>query len=82
MGIELIWMKQKAIKNVITDCACCGRDDELVIYITDKNKLKKINKYIAEKTNINHRALVKYIPKIPKNWLVKQSILSWENNGI
>ena len=59
---------ESLIKNVITDCACCGRDDELVIYITDKNKLEKINKYIAEKTNINHRAfVVKYIPKIPKN---------------
>ncbi len=59
---------ESLIKNVITDCACSGRDDELVIYITDKNKLEKINKYIAEKTNINHRAfVVKYIAKIPKN---------------
>ena len=74
---------ESLIKNVITDCACCGRDDELVIYITDKNKLEKINKYIAEKTNINHRAfVVKYILKFQKTWLVKQSILSWENNGI
>ena len=40
----------------------------MVIYITDKNKLKNINKYIAEKTNINHQAfIVKYINEIPKN---------------
>ena len=59
---------ERLIKNVISDCACSGRDDEMVIYITDKNKLKKINRYIAEKISINHRAFtVKYIPEIPKN---------------
>ena len=59
---------ERLIKNIISDCACSGRDDEMVIYITDKSKLKKINRYIAEKTRINHRAfIVKYIPEIPKN---------------
>ena len=59
---------ERLIKNVISDCACTGRDDEMVIFITDKSKLKKINRYIAEKTSINHRAfIVKYIPEIPKN---------------
>jgi long-chain acyl-CoA synthetase len=59
---------ERLIKNVISDCACSGQDDEMVIYITDKSKLKKINRYIAEKTRINHRAfIVKYIPEIPKN---------------
>lgn len=59
---------ERLIKNVISNCACTGRDDEMVIYITDKSKLKKINRYIAEKTSINHRAfIVKYIPEIPKN---------------
>ena len=59
---------ERLIKNVISDCACFGRDDEMVIYISDKNKLKKINRYVAEKTGINHRAfIVKYIPEIPRN---------------
>jgi acyl-coenzyme A synthetase/AMP-(fatty) acid ligase len=59
---------ERLLKNIIPDCACSGRDDEMVIYITDKNKLKKINKYIAEKTRINHQAfIVKYVPEIPKN---------------
>jgi hypothetical protein len=40
----------------------------MVIYITDKSKLKKINRYIAEKTSINHQAfVVKCIPEIPTN---------------
>jgi len=59
---------ERLLKNVISDCACSGRDDEMVIYITDKNKLKKINRYIAEKTSINHQAfIVKYVTEIPKN---------------
>ena len=59
---------ERLIKNVISDCACSGRDDEMVIYITDKSKLKKINRYIAAKISINHRAfIVKYISEIPKN---------------
>lgn len=59
---------ERLIKNVICDCACSGQDDEMVIYITDKNKLKKIDKYVAKKTGINHRAfIVKHIPEIPRN---------------
>jgi long-chain acyl-CoA synthetase len=59
---------ERLIKNVISDCACSGRDDEMVIYITDKNKLREVRKYIAEKININTRAfIVKYIPEIPRN---------------
>jgi hypothetical protein len=59
---------ERLLKNVVSDCACSGRDDEMVIYITDKSKLKKINRYIAEKTSINHQAfVVKCIPEIPTN---------------
>jgi len=59
---------ERLIKNIISDCICSGRDDEMVIYITDKSKLKDVNKYIAEKIGINRRAfLVKYIPEIPRN---------------
>ena len=56
------------IKNVISDCACYGQDDKLIIYITDQSKILKINQYVAEKTSINRRAfVVKYISEIPKN---------------
>ena len=59
---------ERLLKNEISDCACSGRDDEMVIYITDKDKLKKINRYISEKTSINHKAfIIKYISEIPKN---------------
>ena len=44
---------ERLIKNIISDCACSGQDDKMVIYITDKSKLNQINRYVAEKTNIN-----------------------------
>ena len=59
---------ESLIKNVICDCACTGQDDKLVVYITDQKKLKKINRYVSEKTGINHRGfIVKYIHEIPRN---------------
>ena len=59
---------ERLIKNVISDCACSGRDDRMLIYITDKRKMETIKRYVAEKTNINSRAFtVKYIAEIPKN---------------
>ena len=59
---------ERLIKNIISDCACSGQDDKMVIYITDKSKLNQINRYVAEKTNINSRAYtVKYIAEIPKS---------------
>ncbi len=59
---------ERLVKNEVSDCATSGRDDELIIYITDKSKLKKIEKYILEKTNINRKGFkIEYISKIPKN---------------
>jgi long-chain acyl-CoA synthetase len=60
---------ERLINNVLSDCACTGRDDEIIIFITDRGKLKDINRYIAEKIGINRRAfLVKYIAEIPRNF--------------
>lgn len=59
---------ERLLKNLISDCACSGQDDEMVIYITAKDKQKKIKQYLAKKTGINQKAfLIKYIPEIPKN---------------
>ena len=56
------------LKNIISDCACSGQDDELVIYITDDKEIINVKKYISQKTGINHQAFnVKYVPEIPKN---------------
>lgn len=50
------------------DAACAGKDDEMVVFITDKTKEKEVQKFLEEKMNLNHLAFrVKYIDSIPKN---------------
>jgi acyl-coenzyme A synthetase/AMP-(fatty) acid ligase len=50
------------------DTVCAGKDDEMVVFITDKTKEKEVQKFLAEKMNLNHLAFrVKYIESIPKN---------------
>ncbi|MBC8551234.1 MAG: AMP-binding protein [Candidatus Brocadiales bacterium] len=59
---------ERLLKNIISDCACSGQDDEMMIYITDDNRVDEIKSYIAQKLGINHKAfVVKCISKIPKN---------------
>ncbi|OOB80294.1 MAG: AMP-dependent synthetase [Epulopiscium sp. Nuni2H_MBin003] len=61
---------ERILKNKFpdTECALSGKDDELVIFITDKQKGAQLRKYLSEKTGLNHRAfVVKYIESIPKS---------------
>jgi len=45
-----------------------GVDDQMIIYITDKARMKETQDYIALKTGIHHKAFkVRCIDKIPKN---------------
>jgi long-chain acyl-CoA synthetase len=56
------------IKQIVSDCACAGEDDRMVIYITDASKEKEIIDLIATITGINHKAFfVQCIETIPKN---------------
>ena len=59
---------ERLIKNIIPDCACTGFDDKMLIYITNKNHIQKVNHFISSKTGINSKAFdVRFIDKIPKN---------------
>lgn len=59
---------ERMLKNLVSDCACTGIDDHLIIYITKKDKMDDIRKFIMSKTKINHIAFsVRYIDEIPKN---------------
>lgn len=50
------------------DCACAGKDDAMKIFITDAEKTKEVQNFVAEKTHLNFTAFhVEYIEKIPKN---------------
>lgn len=49
-------------------CACGGVDDKMYLFVTDKDVLDDIKRYIVEKTGINPAAIfVKFLEEIPKN---------------
>ena len=59
---------EKVLENLTTGCACTGTDDQMVIYLTEKNRENEIRQYIASKMNININAFeVRYIQAIPRN---------------
>ena len=59
---------ERLLKNIVSDCACNGEDDNLVIYITDSSKESMVREFLSKKTGINIKAFsVKVIEKIPKN---------------
>jgi long-chain acyl-CoA synthetase len=56
------------LEKVVTDCACMGEDDKMIIYITDKTRLTEIQHYVAAKTGIHPIAFsVQHCEEIPKN---------------
>ncbi len=56
------------LKNIIPECACVGKDDRMLILITDNKLIKKVQNYISLKTGINSKAFkVTAVEKIPKN---------------
>jgi len=59
---------ERLLKNIISDCACTGEDDRMIIYITDPSRESEVQDYLSGKTGINIQAFtVKHIDKIPKN---------------
>lgn len=56
------------LKGLISDCACCGTDDHLVICITEPGREHEVRQFMASRTGIHHSAFsVKVVPEIPKN---------------
>lgn len=59
---------ERLLKNIVTDCACTGKDDSLVIYITEKDMIQDVHNFILSKIKINPSAFsVNLISEIPKN---------------
>jgi long-chain acyl-CoA synthetase len=59
---------ERLLKNTVSDCACIGNDDQIVIYITDESLTDEVRSFISSKTGIHHSAFsIKYINSIPKN---------------
>ena len=56
------------VKELVSDCACCGSDDQMLIYITEPNRENEVRQLLASRTGIHQSAFfVKVIPQIPKN---------------
>jgi acyl-coenzyme A synthetase/AMP-(fatty) acid ligase len=59
---------ERLVKNVVSECACVGTDDFLVIYLTDNSKKTQVKEYISQISGINPNAfIIKQIAEIPKN---------------
>ena len=49
-------------------CACAGSDDQLCVYMTDKEKEEAVHAFLQEKLHINQRAVrIIVIDEIPRN---------------
>lgn len=56
------------LEQIISECACVGRDDKLSVYITDRSRLSEVKNYLSGKTGINSNAFsVEHCEEIPKN---------------
>jgi len=56
------------LKKDDCDCACLGSDDNLVVYITNKNEETEIRKILIKKLGISSQTFdIRFIEKIPRN---------------
>lgn len=58
---------EQLLKSVITDCACIGTDDKIVVFITETDMIDNVARFLSEKTKLNiHAFNVRAINKIPQ----------------
>lgn len=61
------------------ECACCGLDDKMYVFITDDSKVDSVKNYLVDITNFHPVAFnVKTINQIPKNESGKTQYLELE----
>ena len=61
------------------ECACCGLDDKMYVFITDDSKVDSVKNYLVDITNFHPVAFnVKIINQIPKNESGKTQYLELE----
>ncbi len=60
------------LSKIISDCACIGSDDNISVFITDRNRISEIKNFINLKTGIHNTAFsVNYCEEIPRTALGK-----------
>ena len=61
-------MTEILLKNILSECACTGVDDKMIIHITEKEKIREVKSFISRKIGINSKGFdVNYVVEIPKN---------------
>jgi acyl-coenzyme A synthetase/AMP-(fatty) acid ligase len=59
---------EQIVKTITPDCACVGRDDKMIVYITDQSLCTMVRDLLVNMTGINNLAFdVRAIQEIPKN---------------
>jgi long-chain acyl-CoA synthetase len=59
---------ERLLKNIVSECACVGHDDRMIIYASDDANIDDIKTYISSRTGINPNGFeVRLIDRIPKN---------------
>jgi acyl-coenzyme A synthetase/AMP-(fatty) acid ligase len=59
---------EQIVKTITPDCACVGRDDKMLVYVTDESLCTKVKDLLVKITGINNLAFeVRAISEIPKN---------------
>jgi long-chain acyl-CoA synthetase len=59
---------ERLLKNIVSDCACVGNDDQMYIYINDESRSEEVRNFISVKIGIHHSAFtIKHTATIPKN---------------
>ena len=74
---------ERMIKSDYPDieCACCGLDDNMYIFITNESFTDRIKNYVSEKTGINFSGFkVRFVESIPKNESGKTKYLELEKH--
>jgi acyl-coenzyme A synthetase/AMP-(fatty) acid ligase len=59
---------EQIVKTVTPDCACVGRDDKMIVYITDDCFSEEVRSLLSKTTGLNNQAFdIRSISEIPKN---------------
>jgi long-chain acyl-CoA synthetase len=59
---------EQLVKELVAECACCGNDDLMTIYITEAGREEDVHQHVASRTGIHPAAFsVRVIQRIPRN---------------
>ncbi len=59
---------ERLLRETGIECVCAGKDDMMLVAVTEKSKLNELPKIISGLTGINHSAFaVKHVDTIPQN---------------